>query len=83
MGRRDGKQVNIPLARDRGEQSSVPSGRFLAADSLSSDGHGQRCPTMDMYCYLFVIISKSSVRNGVTGNPSFEYKLHTGLSAQA
>jgi hypothetical protein len=31
----------------------------------------------------FVIISKSSERNGVTGNPCSLNKLHTGLSAQA
>jgi hypothetical protein len=31
----------------------------------------------------FVVISKSSVRNGVTGRPSVEKRLQTGLSAQA
>ncbi len=30
-----------------------------------------------------VIISKSSVRKGVTGRPSLLKRLHTGLSAQA
>src|SRR5262245_24538516 len=29
----------------------------------------------------FVVISKSSVRKGVTGSPSLEKRLHTGLSA--
>jgi len=31
----------------------------------------------------FVVLSKSSVRNGVTGRPSLLKRLHTGLSAHA